>query len=114
MNKYKTYLLLVIVFMTLISGCRKTLNMENVVNEANFEATIKEVYENSILVKVSIDEYLISADLIKVSLDVKVKESITNFEVGDKVRIYYDGSIAESYPAQVNNTYAIIILDRNK
>ena len=33
------------------------------------------------------------------------------FAVGDRVRIVYDGSIAETYPARVNNTYSVTKLD---
>ncbi|NMA23990.1 MAG: hypothetical protein GX938_10855 [Spirochaetales bacterium] len=33
------------------------------------------------------------------------------FHIGDEVSVYYDGVIAESYPAQINEVYAIF-LDR--
>jgi len=35
---------------------------------------------------------------------------MTHFSVGDAVRVYYDGTIAESYPAQVDTVYAIILV----
>ena len=34
---------------------------------------------------------------------------MTDFTVGDRVIVYYDGEIAESYPAQVNTVYAIVL-----
>lgn len=44
-----------------------------------------------------------------ISLDVKNKDSMTDFSIGDKVAVYYDGYIAESYPMQINTVYAITL-----
>lgn len=88
------------------------MNMNTVVSEPNFSGIIDEVYEQSILVRVNEGEdEKRSSDLMSVSLDVMLKDSMTFFEVGEEVRVYYDGSIAESYPAQINKVYAIIIVD---
>lgn len=96
--------------MLLFSGCAK-MNMNTVVNEPNFSGIVTEVYENSILVAVNEGEdALKSSDLISVSLDVQLKDSMTDFSVGDEVRVYYDGTIAESYPAQVHTVYAIVLV----
>ena len=37
------------------------------------------------------------------------KDSVTNFNIGDEVVVYYDGNIAESYPMQINTVYAITL-----
>ena len=87
------------------------MNMNTVTNEPNFSGIVDEVYEKSILVRVNKDEDAIqSSDLMSVSLDVELKDSMTHFEIGDEVRVYYDGTIAESYPAQINKVYAIIFV----
>lgn len=100
----------------ILSGCSKQLNMNTVLNEPNFAGTVSEVHEKYILVNVNEDEdvYKNSADLITVSLNVKLKDGLSEYQVGDEVRVYYDGMIAESYPAQANNVYAILILNEAK
>lgn len=108
MNKWILYLLLLSI---LLAGCAKTLNMNTVVDKPNFSGIVDEVYVQSILVRVNKDEDAIqSSDLMSVSLDVELKDSMTHFEIGDEVRVYYDGTIAESYPAQINKVYAIILV----
>ena len=44
-----------------------------------------------------------------VSLNVENKDSVTKFNVGDEVVVYYDGNVAESYPMQINTVYAITL-----
>lgn len=68
-------------------------------------ATVLEVREKSILVNEDGKEY----GEINVSLD-KVK-NVPDLHVGDKVRIYYTGGIAESYPAQINKAAKIEVLE---
>jgi len=108
----KKWLICLLFAFVLLSGCSRPMNMDTVVSEPNFSGIVDEVYEQSILVRVNGDEDEInSSDLMSVSLDVTLKDSMTYFEIGDEVRIYYDGSIAESYPAQINKVYAIIIVN---
>lgn len=84
------------------------ITMNNVVKEPHFGGTVTEVYDNAILVSVNEGEDARkSSDLISVSTNVKLKDSMTDFTVGDRVIVYYNGEIAESYPAQVNTVYAI-------
>lgn len=109
MKRWIFYLTFIIIF---LSACTKPMNMNSVVKEPNFTGRVEEIEENSILVRVDEDEEeAASSDLISVSLDVELEDSMTDFNVGDKVRIYYDGNIAESYPAQVNKVYAIILIE---
>ena len=110
----KKIICLTIVFILLV-GCSKTIDMDNVVNEPNFAGIVEEVSDGAIIVRVNEDEdENKSSDLISVSLDVELKDSMTDFEIGDEVRIYYDGNILESYPAQVNKVYAIILVDSSE
>ena len=110
--KKKNYYVLPVIFiitLIILTGCLP-INMNNVHKEPNFIGVIEEVYDKSILVKVNENEN-ISSDLVSVSLDLKLKDSITDFEIGEEVRVYYDGNIAESYPAQINNVYTIIPIE---
>ena len=86
------------------------MSMDNVDKEPHFAGTVTEVYDNAILVSVNEGEDARRiSDLISVSLNVKLKDSMTNFAVGDRVIVYYNGEIVESYPAQVNTVYAIVL-----
>ncbi|MDR2044595.1 MAG: YobA family protein [Clostridium sp.] len=78
-------------------------------NEPHFRGIVTERSGNSILVEVSEgEEVRRSADLIWVSLDVVRKDGAFAGKVGDEVTVYYDGMIAESYPAQIHKVYAIL------
>lgn len=97
-----------------LAGCSKRLNMNTVLSEPNFAGIVAEVGETSILVRVNEDEEAYkSSDLIAVSLDVELKDGLSEYEAGDEVRVYYDGTIAESYPAQVLRVYAILIVNEH-
>lgn len=36
---------------------------------------------------------------------------MTNFEIGDKVRVFYDDTILESYHDQIDEVYAILVIN---
>jgi hypothetical protein len=88
----------------LLVGCS---NQED--EEVSFLATVLENNQSSLLVEpVEGSVELSSADRIVAHVsDATVtdakgsKVDITAVEVGDKVMIFYDGMIAESYPAQI-------------
>lgn len=108
----KKHILVLFFLVILLVACSKKMNMDNVHNEPNFSGIVEEVSEHSILVKINENEdEFQSSDLISISLDVELKDSVTTFNIGDEVRIYYDGNIAESYPAQINKVYAIILIN---
>lgn len=86
------------------------MTMNDIFKEPNFKGIVTEGSNNSILVSVDKDEdEFKSSEKISVSLNVKLKDSMTHFNVGDNVSVYYDGEILETYPAQVNGVYAIIL-----
>lgn len=91
------------------------MTMNDIYKESNFKGIVTEVREKTILVSVNEDEdeFKIS-DKIFVSLNVKLKDSMTYFNVGDNVSVYYNGVILETYPAQVNEVYVIILRDASK
>jgi hypothetical protein len=86
------------------------MSMDNVVNEPHFAGIVVREHGKSILA--SIDEgedaHRVS-DLVSVSLDAKLKDSVTHLTVGDRIIVYYNGEIAATYPAQIDAVYAIVL-----
>jgi len=100
-NKLIIYFILIIV--CFFSGCSEKKE------EVSFVATVLEVNQSSLLVEPAEGSAeLSSADRIVAHAGDAIIEDkegnevdITAVEVGDEVVIFYDGVIAESYPAQV-------------
>lgn len=108
----KKWLLFVFACVFILAGCSTVKIKEDILEEPNFSGRVVDVHDRSILVEVDEGEdERRSSDLISVSLDAELEESQTTFAAGDPVRVYYDGSIAESYPAQVNNVYYISLIE---
>ena len=79
-----------------------------------FNAKVLEVTEKNILVKPDDDsKETKSADKIYVSLDVISEIPVPTINTGDRVRVIYNGEIAETYPAQINNVFVIYLLGEN-
>ena len=90
-----------------LGGCTNPLTPNNVHREPHFSGVVVEVFDNSILVKVNEGEdVMMSSDLMSVSLDVEMI-GVIDYAIGDDVVVFYDGNIAESYPAQINKVYMI-------
>lgn len=101
MKKLMALLLTVVCILSLV-GCN-TRSMNYIIsNEPSIAGVVKETNENSILIENENDEYCIS-------LNVENMDSITSFNIGDEVVVYYDGNVAESYPMQINTVYAITV-----
>lgn len=70
-------------------------------SEKSFCGIITQVENNSFLVRPDENEEIKkSADLImveKLKIDTNVK-----YEIGEKIRIIYDGDVMDTYPAQIN------------
>jgi hypothetical protein len=87
----------------IFSGCHNRIDMKNVHNEPHFAGVVVEVFDGSILVSVNEGEDIrSSSDLIFISLDVYLADSMTDFMSGDEVVVYFDGTIMETYPAQIS------------
>ena len=110
-------LVLVLLLLFSFAGCQKTLN-QVIGSEPNFTGTVLEVSEFGLMVEPDEGEDIRrSGDLVSVSLNVEYEDGKTDYSVGDKVTVYYDGSVAESYPLQVTKVYAVLLTepaDRNK
>ena len=101
----------ILISIMLIYWC-KPMTMNDIYHKPNFTGVVIEISDKAILVSINKDEDEIkSSDKISVSLDVKLKDSSTNFKVGDIVRVFYDGVILESYPAQIYTVYAILLIN---
>lgn len=116
-NKRRVLSIVLLVGILLVIGSvyiyrTKPLTIDDVKkNKPNFSGTVIEVNNgHTILVKPDENEPVTkSSDKILVSLDVKMKGiGQETFDPGDEIRVYYDGRIAESYPAQINEVYVII------
>ena len=78
--------------------------------KATFQATILEIRDGYYLVDpVDGSTELKSANQITVPMT--NKNLSPEPEVGDVLEIEYDGSIAESYPAQITNVYSIRVIE---
>lgn len=76
-----------------------------------FQATILEIHDGYYLVEpVEGSAELNSADQMTVPM-ANMNPS-PEPEVGDVLEIEYDGSIAESYPAQITNVYSISVVEQ--
>ncbi|MEG1072408.1 MAG: DUF3221 domain-containing protein [Oscillospiraceae bacterium] len=90
----------------------RPMTMNDIYEEAHFSGMVTEVFDKAIIVAVDENEdERKSCDQMSVSLDVKLKDSMTEFAVGDTVKVFYDGTIAESYPGQINTVYAILLIN---
>lgn len=77
--------------------------------KSTFQATILEIHDGYYLVEpVEGSAERNSADQITVPMT-DMNASLEP-EVGDILEIEYDGSIAESYPAQITNVYSIRVV----
>lgn len=78
-----------------------------------FNATVIEIYDNSILV-----ESFVDTDNIKCGEKVIVSTNVSNdsfsvpdLEIGTEIAVFYDGTIRETSPAQINKVYNIFLYD---
>lgn len=81
------------------------LNNGETINKVSFNAIVLENYGNSILVNpLEGSPELNSSDkiVVRVPVDNAALKDLSEFTVGSKVKITYDGMIMESYPAQIN------------
>ena len=101
--KKNLLIILSIICMLGLVGCNnKSLNYI-ISNEPSIMGNIKEMNENSVLLENEAGEYV-------VSLNVENSDGIYSpIMIGDEVTVYYDGSIAESYPMKIKKVYAILL-----
>ena len=74
-----------------------------------FNATVLEVYENSVLVEPfeDSDKYISAYPKISVSTNVVSTHPVPELKEGMQIRIVYNGTIEETYPANIPTAFAI-------
>lgn len=89
-------------------GCGGRSMNDIIENEPSITGIVEEVREQSFLLYLETDGYPGGA-LCEISLNVENEDSYTHVSVGDEVVVYFDGNIAESYPMQIGEVYAITL-----
>ena len=83
--------------------------------EASFTGVVMRDMNGCIIVETEdIYEGKTEAVLVEVSKDTRDKTEQDEYLKGTKVKVYYDGVIAEIYPARIDNVYSIELLDSKK
>lgn len=91
----------------LLPACDRNSANYIIDNKPKVEGIVEEISEESIFIQNENGKY-------RVSLDVKNKDSMTDFYIGDEVYVYFDGVMLETYPAQINNTLFIALKTPSK
>ena len=102
-------ILLSIVFLLTLIGCNNRSMNYIIENEPSVTGIVEQVYDNSILIYCKQMEGYLSEVRCSVSLNVENQDSMTHFNVGDEVVVYYNGDVAESDPLQISTVYAITL-----
>ena len=95
-------LLLALIWLLTLAGCGPRSMNDIISNEPSILGIVRDIGDRAILIENENGEYW-------VSLDVENGDSMTHFRIGDAVVVYFDGSIAESCPMQINRVYAITL-----
>ena len=101
MKKIISFVLAMLCALTLFGCDRRSMNYI-ISHEPSITGIVRDTGEHAILIENADGEYW-------VSLDVENKDSMTSFRIGDEVVVYFDGSVAESYPMQIDHVYAITL-----
>ncbi len=98
--KRKYLILSTVILIGLLAACSSEDDRKGVIKTENstFTGTIKEINGNGAIVVAKIFEGNPEGDVF-VDLSVNNKET---FKVGDKIKVEFDGTVLESYPAQIN------------
>lgn len=100
--KKLTAMVLALVCALALAGCNNRSLNYIIENEPSITGIVRDTVPNAILIENENGEYW-------VSLNVENKDSMTSFNLGDEVVVYFDGMVAESYPMQINTVYAITL-----
>lgn len=95
---------------SLLTGCARTID-EIIEEEPSVRGTVAGVNAKYFLLDVDLEDPAYeTASRISVSRDVENADSYTSLKAGDHVAVYFDGVIAESYPAQISTVYAVLYI----
>ena len=116
MMKIKLFAALSLLLMAtlVLAGCdnQDPDNINDGVQEMQFEGVILEIDEDSILVEPAEGESIrSSADRVMLSRSALDAEETEYLGEGDQVRVFFRGGVMESYPAQVGDLERIDRID---
>lgn len=95
-------LLLALTFIAALSGCNNR-NMDYITeHEPNITGIVYDVGNSCCMIDSDGSKY-------QISLKAENPDSYTDVRIGDEITVYYDGTVAESYPMQINTVYAITL-----
>ena len=103
-----TAIIMSLICLIVFIGCRRDLNYI-ISNKPSVLGTVEEITDRAILITCKDLEGYSQDVQCWVSLDVEYSDGLTEYSVGDTVDVFYDGTIAESYPLQINKVYAIFL-----
>lgn len=92
-------LFITLVLISLLIACDSSDGHET---EATFIGTIEEINNQIALISIDEGEILKSGSRVSINLAVNSQET---FQVGDKIKVGYDGEVRESGPLGVNETF---------
>ena len=107
MKKLMVIIISIVVILSFV-GCRRDLNYI-ISNKPSVLGTVEEITENAILITCHDLQGYEQDVQCWVSLDIQYEDGKSEYSVGDTVDVFYDGTIAESYPLQINTVYAIFL-----
>lgn len=106
----KNHLLLILSLISLLILSACAASGSAAPEPVTFQATLLEIHDGSYLVEpVEGSAELNSAD--RITVPIKNTSPSPEPEIGDTLEIEYDGSIAESYPAQITAVYHIRVVE---
>lgn len=111
-KKIKIFAVLICILFIVVS-CRKEESVEN--GQVYFNAVITEINNGSIKVEVT-DEMNSGIGMgaeVTVSTSVVSAEGVLELNVGDPIRVVFNGEVRESYPLQLGTVFAIYRIDEN-
>ncbi|MBQ8786640.1 MAG: hypothetical protein IJZ61_03285 [Oscillospiraceae bacterium] len=101
-------ILLSVLCIIVMAGCRRDLNYI-ISNKPSVLGTVEEITDSAMLITCHDLQGYEQDVQCWVSLDIQYEDGKSEYSVGDTVDIFYDGTIAESYPLQINTVYAIFL-----
>ncbi len=106
--KRVTAIIMSVICLILFASCRRDLNYI-ISNKPSVLGTIEEITDSAILITCHDLQGYEQDVQCWVSLDVEYEDGLSEYSIGDIVDVFYDGTIAESYPLQINIVYAIFL-----
>ena len=83
------------------AGCARTMD-DIIASEPSVKGIVRSFDKESVLIENEDGTY-------SVSLNVECKDSVTHFEIGDEIVVYYDGKAAGGDPMRIDTVYAITL-----